>query len=1284
MKHLPACTLLFAVIFTPTAHADATPPFVHLQTDRPSYRLGETIWFRGHAPEEHPITVTLLDAHNVKVAGTTFSPNTDKLQAGRFLIPLDATGGTYHLIAKTAGHTSHVLPLEVYDLSVPQLDVDLKVLGELFYPGDKVTAVFKACDLKGKPVEGAKVEYLATFGSRKLRAAAGRTGQDGRAIVRFTLPQDAGRPSRLAVGIAHRGKRAALSRRIPLSTAVAQLDAFPEGGTLLAGHSQKLALYLRGPEGFPTGAMGRIVDAQDRTVTSFSADSHGLATAFIQCKAGEQYRAVIDRPAGCTRKFPLPAPSGHPYGLLVDCVDKGFRVMVYGDKETENKPVWVMLKKGSLVLNHYRLHLTQKGSNPLPTARAIFSAAGMNGIGYFVLGKDKQVFIKRPVFMGSPSPIKVTVTPAIKGPLHAGKDIELVVKARWGGKPISADLALSLYQGNSGAQPGLALRSIFGASCADALLPPAMPRADDEEGHARLDTFLLVHHAYQFPAKGVPLPDSGLLAWDTGKVSVPLLKNAGAPHSRAKSDGKTEHKGRTIVRDDRLERLLKSAHYTRRIRDKSDTHAFNLRVPPKLYLKTPGLGHESQKPPQQVMLPPGQLDTRKTMFWGSRIKTDHKGTARIRLRLNHMIDDLCWKAEGYGKAHPISARGFLKPDPGYTTRFKAPSHLHVGDILEFMLSPEISDQSKEPVHLHVQAPACLKPLLRTSETYRPAKDKKLHKFKFQAIAPADDVKLSVYATRGLYREIHENTFSVVSKEIEKIHGKSGRGKGKQEFTFTLPESAVDDSVILEGCMMPGSIAELLESLGRLFRVPSGCFEQWTSINLTNLLILDAILENGEDPLALARAFTLARNGFTRLMSHYDKKTGGFAQFPGKPADGYATTVALRHLLLYVRLFKNLGKPQLETAMTWLEKNGVPQKQALYLTLSLHEAGRMWKRSASLIHYSPRSLYEAILLAGCLARWPDERIGDQVTRENNLNQLLDMLENHFSGEHTKLTAGTGLMGSVGYQLQIESLALALIVLDLGGRHETAGRLLNVLIERFKKTTGTQATALAAKAIAQLSELPLKTPISVAFACKPGSSRVRKTVSPGRARPVRFKRTVSMKPQETATLSLTLPKDAKRGYHLNCTYRIKDPVSAEDAPFLIRTKMPAIADMDVNTTMNVTIIPRGKTPSSQVVARVAIPGGCEVTGVSSQEPLAFWEVSQGYLNLYWTDAFKSTKNIKVALCPRAAGLFYTRPSMVYPYYESGKDSYADPLKLTVINHFGNPVTQEGFLRRAGRLR
>jgi hypothetical protein len=97
------------------------------------------------------------------------------------------------------------------------------------------------------------------------------------------------------------------------------------------------------------------------------------------------------------------------------------------------------------------------------------------------------------------------------------------------------------------------------------------------------------------------------------------------------------------------------------------------------------------------------------------------------------------------------------------------------------------------------------------------------------------------------------------------------------------------------------------------------------------------------------------------------------------------------------------------------------------------------------------------------------------------------------------------------------------------------------------------------------------------------------------------------------------------------------------------------------------------SSQVIARVGLPGGCVPAWDAAARPeelvtnaaISHWEAKDGYVNLYWARGLRSPVQFDLPVRGHVPGTFRGRPSMVYPYYESDKEAYAQPIEVR-INH------------------
>ena len=98
-------------------------------------------------------------------------------------------------------------------------------------------------------------------------------------------------------------------------------------------------------------------------------------------------------------------------------------------------------------------------------------------------------------------------------------------------------------------------------------------------------------------------------------------------------------------------------------------------------------------------------------------------------------------------------------------------------------------------------------------------------------------------------------------------------KGKARGTITLPKDVVPGSLRVRLEVYPTSMADLVKGLDGLLREPSGCFEQTSTTNYPNTLILDYMNQtNQTNSQAAAKAKGLLDKGYGRLTSFECKDT----------------------------------------------------------------------------------------------------------------------------------------------------------------------------------------------------------------------------------------------------------------------------------------------------------------------------------------------------------------------------------------------------------------------------
>ena len=94
---------------------------------------------------------------------------------------------------------------------------------------------------------------------------------------------------------------------------------------------------------------------------------------------------------------------------------------------------------------------------------------------------------------------------------------------------------------------------------------------------------------------------------------------------------------------------------------------------------------------------------------------------------------------------------------------------------------------------------------------------------------------------------------------------------------------------------------------------------------------------------------------------------------------------------------------------------------------------------------------------------------------------------------------------------------------------------------------------------------------------------------------------------------------------------------------------------------------------MVARIALPAGLvvapeQLAELMEKHGISLAQLAGGYLDLYWGRPIAEPEHLTIKAKAAVAGNFAARPSTIYPYYESGREAYAEPLAMKVHNTFG----------------
>lgn len=543
--------------------------------------------------------------------------------------------------------------------------------------------------------------------------------------------------------------------------------------------------------------------------------------------------------------------------------------------------------------------------------------------------------------------------------------------------------------------------------------------------------------------------------------------------------------------------------------------------------------------------------------------------------------------------------------------------------------------------------------------------------------------------------------------------------GRARNGLTLPKDVVPGTLKVRLEMYPTSMADLVKGLDGLLREPYGCFEQTSTTNYPNALILDYMNQtNQTNPAAAARAKALLDKGYGRLTSFECPDTPlstkhGFEWF-GK-ADSQHEALTAYGLLQ----FKDMAR------VHPVDPELIRRTQAFLMSRRDGQGG--FKRNARALDGfggAPKYVTDAYIVWALVESDPDgtERLdlkaelaalkaaaldessvsgkdaysvalvanvmllrGDRETAHKLLDRLKD--------KHTKNGAVTGAVTSItrsgGRDLQIEATALAL----LGWLRANDPSYATVVKEATKWIAqqrggyggfgSTQSTIMALKALSLYAKKAAHPPES-------GELRLLVDGKVVAARPFTEK--------DVEVIGLDVPNaeavfkpgarsevdvvtDAKQPYPfaLSYTYTTLTPLSADNCAVRISTKLARGAATEGDTVpLAVTLENRQKQGQGMTTAIIGLPAGMKVpadlkqlTDLREKGAIAYFELKgPRELVLYWRELAPEQKvALSIDLVCDVPGTYRGPASRGYLYYNADHKHWVEPLSITIAPMAGN---------------
>jgi hypothetical protein len=559
----------------------------------------------------------------------------------------------------------------------------------------------------------------------------------------------------------------------------------------------------------------------------------------------------------------------------------------------------------------------------------------------------------------------------------------------------------------------------------------------------------------------------------------------------------------------------------------------------------------------------------------------------------------------------------------------------------------------------------------------------------------------------------ERTIRVVPDGFPFAQFKSELLEKSAEYAVPIPKTWVKGTLQVRVDVYPSTLADLQKGLESLLREPYGCFEQTSTSNYPNVLILDYLKESDQaNPDVVRKARRLLDSGYQKLVSFEcldpkDQDRRGYEWFGGTaPPHEALTAYGLLQFRDMARVHP-VDKAMVERTRKYLMgqrdgKGGFNRNpRALdsfgsapahitdaYIVWALTESGKeddVDKELSALALQAKTSKdpYFLALVANSLYNRGRKNEGLGLLRALAAAQKED---GHLDGAETSVTR------SGGRDLQIETTALTVLAWLKAGHPDFTMNLRKAAgwIGKQRGAFGgfgsTQATILALKALIAYTREYKKTAEAGTLILYVNDKEVSRKAFPAGT-------------QDAITVTVPRPEEVVRPgqdnqvraeitgknvfpFTLSWSYRTVTPVNPANCPVHVSTRLSRAAADEADTVRLMAAVEnRSGKDQGMAVAIIGLPGGLTLPEDMKQikelvrprdrgqkdavgRYISAFEIKGRELVLYWRDLAKGEKiEVNLDLVCRVPGEYRGPASRAYLYYDADKKFWTEPLGMTI---------------------
>ncbi|MBI2808306.1 MAG: hypothetical protein HYX68_25240 [Planctomycetes bacterium] len=696
----------------------------------------------------------------------------------------------------------------------------------------------------------------------------------------------------------------------------------------------------------------------------------------------------------------------------------------------------------------------------------------------------------------------------------------------------------------------------------------------------------------------------------------------------------------------------------------------------------------------------------ETMLWMPSLITDDKGVANLAVSFADSITTWRLSASANSKAGAIGGATVpLKVFQDFFVDIDLPTHLTQSDEVAFPVAVYNYLKTPQTVKIELQRESWFE-LLDNQGLVRTLKlqPNEVTSVSFRIRAGKIGWQpLTVKALGSKKSDAVKRVVEVVpnGQKIERVF--SDRLKGNISHTLEIPGNAVPDASKLMVRMYPGAMAQVVDGLDGMMRMPGGCFEQTSSSAYPNVLIVDYIKKNRiASPQMLMKAEQYLNIGYQRLLT-FERPGGGFDWWGREAPLIWTSAYGLQQFSDMSKVYpidraiitrtqgflmrsrekegtwSNIGATHGET----IASMGNPKLLLTsYVTWSLLESGYDRKQLKVSVDYIRNNLdaagdnaYILALAANALAAYDpkDDSTLQVCQRLDKLRKEEPQLKvQFFPARGTSLTYGRG------DSVSVESTALAVLAMMKTGQFNASVNQSLAYLVKSKHASGTwgttQATILALKALlAGMGGSDLKD--DVLFTIKVnGKTSVRGKIGKKDADVMQAFELKDLKQTGANTVQIEVNGETNLMYQI--VSRHFEPWAKKDEPKQPMIEVKVEYDRTKLSTKDLlkakaTLKYHGKTPTYMVMLDLGIAPGFSVDAgdfaeMVGKNKIKKFELTARQVIIYLGDVRPGEElTFEYVLRPRYPLRARTPSSTAYEYNTPGVRAVARPVELTVVD-------------------